>query len=295
MALIPPFYLDCVVAIGNRVDGVNRWVASGFLYGWYLGPAPQADQALFRVFLVSNRHVFEGEDKISVRVNRLADEPTEPIDVELLNPDRTPKWHAHPDHDVDVAVLPINTDYLRARGLSSQFFQGNQHVANRAAMKLAGVSEGDTAFILGFPMELAGEDRNYVVVRGGTIARIRDCLKGAAPSFMVDASVFPGNSGGPVVTRPEIVAIEGTPSLNKALLIGIVAAYVPYRDVAISQQTQRPRVIFEENSALAVVYPVDAIEEAIPASLRQLESAALPQPEAAPLEIPPEGASPPSA
>lgn len=156
-------------------------------------------------------------------------------------------------------------------------------------MSSAGVSEGDTAYVLGFPMELAGEDRNYVVVRGGTIARIRDCLRNAAPSFLVDASVFPGNSGGPVVVRPEVVAVANTSPVNHALLIGIVAAYLPYQDVAISQQTQRPRVIFEENSALAVVYPVDAIEEAIPPDLRKPESATAPEPQAAPAELPPGG------
>src|SRR5207248_3194180 len=154
----------------------------------------------------------------------------------------------------------------------SQFFHGNRHVANRATMKSVGVSEGDVAYVLGFPMELAGEDRNYVVVRGGTVARVRDCLRGSASSFLVDASVFPGNSGGPVVVRPEVIAIGGTTAVKEALLIGVVAGYLPYQDVAISQQTQNPRVVFEENSALAVVYPVDAIEEAVPAALRTMES-----------------------
>jgi hypothetical protein len=80
---------------------------------------------------------------------------------------------------------------------------------------------------------------------------------------MIDATVFPGNSGGPVVSKPEVVSIQGTKSHDSAYLIGIRASYVPYIDVATSQQTQRPRVTFEENSWLANVYSVDCINEAI--------------------------------
>ena len=57
----------------------------------------------------------------------------------------------------------------------------------------------------------------------------------------------------------EVVAIQGTPADSRSTLIGIVAAYLPYQDVAFSLQTKRPRVIFEENSGLAVVFPVEAI------------------------------------
>jgi hypothetical protein len=126
-----------------------------------------------------------------------------------------------------------------------------------------GISEGDGVFLLGFPMGLVGETRNVVVVRQGSIARIRDCLELKAKDFLIDCAVFPGNSGGPVVTRPEITAIQGTKPASAAHLVGIVSSYLPYQDVAISRQTRRPRVIFEENSGLASVFPVDYIEEIV--------------------------------
>jgi S1-C subfamily serine protease len=88
-------------------------------------------------------------------------------------------------------------------------------------------------------------------------------LTKANQTFLVDAFVFPGNSGGPVVSKPEALSIEGTKSQNAAYLIGIVQSYVPYQDLAVSLQTKRPRVVFEENSGLAAVHPVDLIEETI--------------------------------
>jgi hypothetical protein len=66
-----------------------------------------------------------------------------------------------------------------------------------------------------------------------------------------------------------MVSITGTPSQSNAALIGIVTAYQFYRDVAISPQTNRERVAFEENSGLAEVLPTDYIDEAITAWRRE--------------------------
>jgi hypothetical protein len=41
----------------------------------------------------------------------------------------------------------------------------------------------DGVFVLGFPMGLAGTQRNYVVVRQGAIARIGEMLDNASKSF----------------------------------------------------------------------------------------------------------------
>ncbi|MGO9179652.1 MAG: hypothetical protein ACLQBX_18900 [Candidatus Limnocylindrales bacterium] len=102
-----------------------------------------------------------------------------------------------------------------------------------------------------------------MIVRQGAIARIRDWLGGAATEFLIDASIFPGNSGGPVLNRPEAVSITGTKSVGASYLIGVVSSFLSYTDLAISAQTGRPRVSFEENTALASVVPADYIREAI--------------------------------
>lgn len=128
-----------------------------------------------------------------------------------------------------------------------------------------GVSEGDFIYVLGFPMGIMDAKRQYVIARSGIIARLRDTLEKRGKDFLIDASVFPGNSGGPVMFKPEIFSIEGTRSVSKAGLIGIVAGYLTYKDTALSQQTGQPRVIFEENSGLAVVIPVDYVMETVDA------------------------------
>ena len=106
-----------------------------------------------------------------------------------------------------------------------------------------------------------GKERNYVVARQGILARVQDWLRGDEDTFLIDASIFPGNSGGPVLTEPEMLTFGESKAYDKSSLIGMVASYVPYNDIAISQQTGQPRVIFQENSGLGRVIPVDAIQE----------------------------------
>jgi hypothetical protein len=42
-------------------------------------------------------------------------------------------------------------------------------------------------------------------------------------------------------------------------LIGMIFEHITYRDIAVSQQTKEPKVIFEENASLAKAYSVDKI------------------------------------
>ncbi len=267
MALIPPFFLDCVVAVGfPGPDGLPRYTATGFLYGQFIERHDDGGTS-YRIFFVTNKHVL-GDAKIGyLRFNPEAAEPARAFRAVLRNEDGTPRWTGHPDPDVDLAVLLVSVEQLQAEGIRFSFFQGDLHVVTRAQATDLDITEGIGVFVLGFPMGLVGDIRNFVIVRQGTIARIRDALAHSAKTFLIDCTIFPGNSGGPVVCRPEAMAIQGTKNLNQASLIGVVAAYVPYRDVAVSQQTQRPRIIFEENSGLAMVIPADYIEETIQAAM----------------------------
>ena len=133
-----------------------------------------------------------------------------------------------------------------------------------------GVSEGDGVFVLGFPAQLAGGDRNYVVVRQGVIARISDALAGFSKTFVIDTFIFPGNSGGPVILKIEMQSITGTKSHDKAALIGLVSSFQTYQETAVSLQTGRPRITSEEDAVLANVVPVSQIRDVVTQALKML-------------------------
>lgn len=75
--------------------------------------------------------------------------------------------------------------------------------------------------------------------------------------------MFPGNSGGPVINRPDVTAIQGAPHNESCNLIGVVSAYIPYREVLYSKQTGMVRMLQEENRGLTIVHPVDRIIEVV--------------------------------
>jgi len=60
------------------------------------------------------------------------------------------------------------------------------------------------------------------------------------------------------------LSIEGTKkAINTAYLIGVVKGFITYKDVAISEQTKRPRIVFEENTGLTVVIPIHFVQKTI--------------------------------
>ncbi|MFI5258991.1 MAG: serine protease [Candidatus Limnocylindrales bacterium] len=265
MALIPPAFLDAVVAIGfPREDEKTQWAASGFLYGQFFEKIDEGTSR-YRTYLVTNRHVLENERTVVLRFNPEADEPAREYRADLVDTSGQAVWAPHPDGRIDVAVLTVSVEYFRNQGVRTFFFQDDRHVLFRDQCIAKGLTEGDGVFVLGFPLGQVGAPRNFVIARQGIIARIRDWLAGAATEFLIDASVFPGNSGGPVINRPEAIAITGTSPINSAYLLGVVSGFLPYLDVAVSAQTRRPRVTFEENSGLASVIPADFIRETIDA------------------------------
>lgn len=84
MALIPPTYPDCVVAIGiEKPDGSEKWVASGFLYG-HVERHVDADHVIRKMYLVSNRHVLVGKKKVLLRFNPQGNEPARTYPAELI-------------------------------------------------------------------------------------------------------------------------------------------------------------------------------------------------------------------
>jgi len=167
----------------------------------------------------------------------------------------------HEDENVDLAILPINASAVQEAKIKFHFFHG-QDLFYAKDFEEKNIATGDGLFVLGFPMSINGKLRNFVIVRQGIIARVdEEVLEDRY--FYIDASAYPGNSGGPVIHKPEVVAITGTKSNSSAGLIGVISSGETYSDVAISQQTGEPRVIFTEQTGLVRIVPTELIFEII--------------------------------
>ena len=189
MPLIEPRFLDYVVALGvpdpDR-KGSIRFVATGFLYG-HFSQKDETGKPRYYPYLVTNRHVVDEPGELLVRLNgREAPVVWRPT-----------SWATHPDPDVDVAIAAF---HLAEEPEFRSWFLSDHHVHFREELENVGFMEGDEVYVLGFPMGLAGVDRNYVIVRDGIVALIKDWYEGQSDTFLIDAFVYPGNSGGPVMT-----------------------------------------------------------------------------------------------
>ena len=260
MALIPPLYSDAVVSIGYVQKDKYKSLATGFLVGFSMGKNPEG-QPIYKTFLVTNRHVFEGKKDIYLRFN-LNEGNTKTYRFPLED-DKGRKWSSHNNPMVDIAAVGINMNFLLSEEKVKCTFIQEENMAFLDTIKAEGIAQGDGVFVLGFPLGLAGDDQNYVIVKGGIISRLDDEIIKRQSAFMIDSNIFPGNSGGPVILRPEITHLEGTKAVGKAYLIGVISGYIAYQDEAVSRQTNQVRVVFNENSGLAMVVPMDFVKETV--------------------------------
>lgn len=262
MPLLPEHYLDAVVSIERFDKNKIEPIATGFLVGFFKGEFDENKNKLYKTFLVTNRHVFEGKQEVTLRFNT-TDTGFKRYRL-ILRDGEKDLWFAHQNQKVDIAIMPASTKYLREKeGIKCYFFGDDEDMAFINDIKKLGISQGDEVFVLGFPMGIVGEERNYVIVRSGIIARLDDEIISSQAQFLIDSFIFPGNSGGPVILKPTIISLEGTEPVKRAYLLGVIRSYLTYRDEAISLQTGETRIIFVENAGLAGVVPLDFVRETI--------------------------------
>lgn len=150
-------------------------------------------------------------------------------------------WFISDQHDLAVRFLPIVKGVAVKAIPLDRFMQESQ------------VEAGTPLAALGFPMGLRSVNHAMPIARRGMVGRADPAM------ILADLFVFPGNSGGPVLYVPAFktggVFFGDHRLVGQEMLVGVVSSFIPYQDVAISAQTNRPRVVFEENSGLANLVP----------------------------------------
>ncbi|HOO90546.1 MAG TPA: serine protease [Syntrophales bacterium] len=164
------------------------------------------------------------------------------------------EWVFHPDVNVDIALLPFGVDVENDDVLS---------IPDSYLLGIDALSELMDVFFMSFQPGIGKTDQVRPVYRPGTVAIILP-----NKTFYIDGAAFPGNSGSPVFVRPQPVGFAKTdapvfPAPNSGHFIGVIGEYLPYREVAISSQTGRPRVVFEEHTGLSRVWSTDLVVELI--------------------------------
>jgi S1-C subfamily serine protease len=270
MAIIPDFFLNAVVAIGvDQSKDEKHWIGTGFI----VGRKETDNPTLSTHYIVTNKHVIKNQKYVYVRFNSLGGSLVKDYRIDLYDEDGKQLFTPHPHEKTDVIALQILPQTLINDKSIWGSFDLEDHALTLDKMKTTGVQEGSLVYALGFPMDLV-DPIKVPICRLGCISRVSDAflLKKKKPVFLVDAQTFPGNSGGPIISRPEYISIDGTPNNTSANLIGILSAYIPYRETLYSGQTGNARMIQEENSGLTVVHPVERIQEVVELEWQRIEA-----------------------
>lgn len=163
-------------------------------------------------------------------------------------------WIFHEDKDVDIAIIPFGLDPQKD---DVKTIPENLFLSTDRLFELYDV------FFLSYQPGIQPQKRISPVIRNGTISLLND-----DKTFYIDAFAFPGNSGSPVFLKPSPIRFdEGGISIGRDQLggkfVGIIGEYLPYQEIAISTQTGRPRVVFEENTGLSKVWSVTFIRQIV--------------------------------
>jgi hypothetical protein len=235
-----------VVLLGEVTHkGITQW-ATGFLVA--LGGA---------LHLVTAKHVVRDpesgewlDEGLSIVYNKKGGGHRERR-LDQIKAQRGVHWVFHENEGADVAVLPVPLDPAGDDVLviHEDMFVGPDRL-----------SQLDDVFFLSFQPGISLSDPLRPVARGGLISLVNEDR-----TFFIDGFAFPGNSGSPVfMRRAPMRSEEGRVRVHQELTgrpIGIIGSYLPYNDVAVSQQTRRPRVVFEENTGLSHVWSVSFVQE----------------------------------
>ena len=257
MSGIEKRFLNSVVALGVSAPTPNApsnkiWVGTGFLVGFH-------HEGKDEVYLITNKHVVQDQKTLFIRFNSLDGAPANDFPLLIKDEKGVVLFSFHPNPKIDIVAVSINLDVLKSNNSSFDFYDLEKDAFTLEQMESNQLHEGSLVFALGFPMNLVDQDRQYPICRLGCISRISNAFDVEnAVDFLVDAQTFPGNSGGPIISRAECAT-----SKQKMGLLGILMAYIPYQEALYSRQTGRQRSTMEENSGLTVVHPVDRILEVV--------------------------------
>lgn len=269
MSSLPKNFLNAVVALGIVMPGKLEpsWIGTGFIVGRKIVSDPRHSI----LYLVTNRHVFGSNSQMVLCINKMGGNGILLLPLSLIGNDGQPGYSVHRDSRIDIAVVELNAQAFVNAKSELNWFDIEDHALTLGQMRRTGVDEGCLVYAIGFPMGIVENDIKAPFLRLGCISRIEDAFRGLGDSsYFVDAQTFPGNSGGPIINRPETEAVTGTATNSSANLIGILSAYLPYKDVLVSRQTGETMMIHHENSGLTKVFPVDRIIEVIDQEFHRL-------------------------
>ena len=172
-------------------DG-TRNVGTGFLVE---APGPDGRP---RVVLITAEHVLSRMPGQVMTIGYRATNTDgswkyQPQSVEIRK-GSSPLWVTSAGHDV--AAIEVTPTAASAREAVPAAW-----LADDAAFNAGGIGPGAEMMALGYPLGMSANAAGFAILRSGKVASYPVAPSKEFPTFLLDFSVFPGNSGGPVFIK----------------------------------------------------------------------------------------------
>lgn len=181
--------IKATVQLEQPLGDGSRTVGTGFLVS---DPTPDGKP---RTILVTAAHVFEKMPSMSARIGyRIQGSEGvwryDPEALKIRDGDH-PLWTKHPTRDVAAMVVEAPPEFAKAAIPLN-------YLAQDDTFNKFNLGPGDEMMALGFPRGLSANSAGFPILRSGRVASYPLAPATNFPTFLMDFSVFPGNSGGPV-------------------------------------------------------------------------------------------------
>ena len=234
-------------------------------------------------FLVTNKHVIENADKGRITFT-LADKTVDPAQpsigqsTSITLSDMAWQWTLHPASDIDVAVLPLAPveKHLQSIG-EDPFYRSIPTDIIPSQEALEDLDTVEEVLFVGYPSGIYDRVNNLPIMRRGSTAT-HPCIdyEGKA-MFLIDASVFKGSSGSPVMIYDNGSWRNRDGSImagQRMFFLGILGqAYFREDDAALGfreiQTALGPVIKTTQMIDLGIVYKARTVVETIEHLLRQ--------------------------
>lgn len=240
--------IEATVRIEQQVEDGRATVGTGFIV-----KATAADGAP-RTILITANHVLAQmpRDKASVGF-RIRDAGGDwrfaPVSVRIRDADGDPLWTRHPTQDVAGLELP--------QGVTDEGLPASELPGARA-LQILGVEPGDEMMVLGYPRGFSANRAGFPILRSGRVASFPLAPADRYPTYMLDFSVFAGNSGGPVYVVAAGPPGRPLPDGPSVVITGILTQQIKYEGdrLEIGNVTQAD-FIEETMTLMGAVQPVE--------------------------------------
>jgi S1-C subfamily serine protease len=196
---LPFVAVQILLLVSDSVVGSG----SGFFY-------VTSVQGREQLFLATNRHVFAAPSSpthIRLRLHADRKDLTKNDALELpLYRSRQRLWKEHPQPEVDVALLPLDS------ALTKQYFI-LAITPTAFPPPDAAVDVGEDLIVIGYPHGFHDATNNLPITRRASVASVYPQRFDGKPYFVIDAQLHPGTSGSPVMLKP-----TNTPRMRTAAI-----------------------------------------------------------------------------